>query len=92
MVLADFRVAFPEFRSASDALVGQQLAFAEAQIDPAVWKSTTAEGHGLLTAHKLALSPFGKQAKLSTASGSSTYLIAYDGLRAMVACAMNRVM
>jgi hypothetical protein len=62
--LASFLVSFPEFSATDAPLLTAKLAEAEAQIDPLVWGSRSTAGHGYLTAHLLAMSPFGNAAKL----------------------------
>ena len=62
--LATFRTRFPDFDPTPDAYVQSALDAAEDEIDATVWGAKAAEGHGLLAAHKLALSEFGKDMRL----------------------------
>jgi hypothetical protein len=95
MIIADFRVQFPEFRGVSDATVTAYLQAANLEIDQVVWgamgpgglaNATKADqGHGYLTAHKLASSPFGQAAKMVAKDGSTTYEANYKKLVRQVA-------
>ncbi len=70
--LAMFRAQFPEANNVSDVLVTTMLAAAALEIDVSVWGPFSVAG-GLMTkadqgqlylgAHKLAVSPFGQNAK-----------------------------
>lgn len=71
--LVDFRSAFPEFGSnVSDGLITLKLSAAALELDMSVWGpyGTTGnltradQGQLYLTAHKLATSPFGQNAKM----------------------------
>lgn len=62
--LATFRVRHPEFSGTPDEYVQATLDAAADEIDEDVWGSKAAEGHGLLSAHKLALSPYGVDMRL----------------------------
>lgn len=62
--LASFRARFPEFDPTPDTLVQAALDAAADEIDATVWGAKAGEGHGLLAAHKLALSPFGQDMRL----------------------------
>lgn len=61
----DFLTAFPEFGETDTALIDKKLAEASRRIDPLVWKQWENDGHGQLTAHLIANSPFGNAAKLN---------------------------
>ena len=72
--LAMFRAQFPELNGSSDILVAQMLGAASLFLDTSVWGPFGVDG-GLMTkadqgqlylaAHKLAISPFGQNAKLN---------------------------
>lgn len=89
MVLADFRIAFPELSSASDALVNVCLARALRSIDSSVWEDEADDGQGFLAAHYVATSPGGVTARLQSDKGKSTYLAAFEALRDKRTCAMR---
>ncbi len=94
MNLAAFRVQFPEFAAAPDAMVQVFLDAAALQIDATVWLTLTDQGHGFLAAHKLALSPYGQAARLSptrTAATRTTYYLHYEELRNCVTGGWARV-
>lgn len=63
MLLATFRIQFAEFNGVSDALVQAMLNAAALEIDVAIWGAKADQGQAYLTAHKLASSPFGQNAK-----------------------------
>ena len=68
-----FLVGFPEFRPAEATLITPTIAKATLQVDVSVWGSKADLGIELLTAHLLALSPFGQNARLVSEDGSTTY-------------------
>ena len=90
--LVDFRVKFPEFANVPDALVSAQLADTILEINASVWKECTSQGHGLLTAHRLSLSPWGQGVKLVSKDGTTTYGKQYSELRTIVACGCARLL
>jgi hypothetical protein len=72
-----FRVQFPEANGVSDTLVTQYLGAAALEIDLSVWgafsdpvlapaMTKADQGQLYLAAHKLAISPFGQNAKMTT--------------------------
>lgn len=94
MDLAAFRVAFPEFRTAPDGLVSGKLANAAARLDAGRYGDTYEEAHGLLTAHLVAMSPFGSSLRLdpkaSAAAGAlTTYEHAWKKLEKMAAAGIR---
>ena len=60
-----FLVGFPEFRQAPSALIAKKLADAQLQVDSAIWGEKTDTGVELLTAHLLAMSPFGQNVRMT---------------------------
>jgi hypothetical protein len=73
--LAMLRAAFPEFNGVSDVLVTTKLAEAQIEIDNSVWGAYGAVGAPMtkadtgqmwLAAHKLAMTPFGQNARMVT--------------------------
>jgi Protein of unknown function (DUF4054) len=87
VILADFRTQFPEFRGVNDSVVTAMLGAAFLEIDVCVWGGYSTvtgtpgtkadQGQAYLTAHKLATSPFGQNAKLVAKDGSTTYFKTY---------------
>lgn len=73
MTLAEFRILYPEFCSVEDPQVKANLEQAEAGTDPEFLGDRLKQAHGLLTAHMLAASPFGQQARLDSKQGDTTY-------------------
>jgi hypothetical protein len=80
LALKDFQARFPEFRNTDTTLVSAQLNDAALQIDSCVWGPLAGVGHGYLTAHRLALSPFGQQARMVAKNGTTTYQTHYEKL------------
>jgi hypothetical protein len=71
--LAMFRAMMPEFNNVSDILVTSMMGAASLELDPTVWGQLGQVGgplvksdvaHIYLSAHKLAMSPFGQNAKM----------------------------
>lgn len=89
--LVGFRTGFPEFNTAPDYLVNSKLTLAAARLDAGVWGDRLSEGHGLLTAHLLALSPYGQANRLVAKDGTTTYGNQYDKLVEIVTCLLGRV-
>ena len=77
MTLAQFRVRYPDFRSAPDGLVQATLDEAALEVDATVFGALWSAAHGAMTAHVLALSPFGKNARLSPEEGKVTVFSKY---------------
>ena len=85
MLLSTFQVTYPEFRALwtspnTGAQVTQFLAMAALEMDQYIWGAPLDTGpgtplsnydsaHGLLTAHKLALTPFGQNARMVAKQG-----------------------
>jgi hypothetical protein len=80
MDLATFRVQYPEFKTALDPFVQAFLDAAAREINPTELGEAYDNAHGLLAAHKLAISPFGKQARMVNEDGSTTYEKEYDAV------------
>lgn len=90
--LAQFKAQFPEFArgangptAANDSLLQAMLDAAELEIDRTVWRTKGDQGQMYLAAHKLATSPWGQNAKLVNANGTTTYYGEYARLVHMVA-------
>jgi hypothetical protein len=81
MDLADFRLTFPELSTASDTLVTRFLASASRSIDSDLYGDRYDDAHGYLAAHLLCLSPYGKNARLSSKEGKTTYGERYEEIR-----------
>ena len=91
MNLAAFRSAVPEFQTAGDTLVQSRLDQAALRMDLGVWGTRFDEGHGLLAAHLLALSPYGQMARMVSEKGATTYGTQFDTLTRIVAGLAYRV-
>lgn len=76
------RTAFPEFVSASDAIVGAKIAEATLRVDIGIYDANKVDlVTSYLAAHLLALSPFGRTAKLVSDDGSTEYGATYDRMK-----------
>jgi hypothetical protein len=71
--LAAFRVRFPEISSAEDDIVNACLTAAANETSAEELGASYDEVHGLLAAHKLAISPYGRAARMLNDEGESTY-------------------
>lgn len=89
LTLASFLEGYPEFQNAGSTLVESKLGEAALSINATVWGSKADQGHGLLTAHLLALSPYGQNARLSGPDGSSTWGDHFERLRWQVGCGLR---
>lgn len=64
----------PEFSGVETSLIQGNLDAAAQMIDQSVWGNLAGDGHMYLTAHRLALSPFGSNARIVVNDdGSTTY-------------------
>lgn len=83
---ADFRARYPEFATAADTHVDAALAEAE-RFTSDGWGADRDDIVALQAAHILAISPMGRDARLSAKDGSSTYLAQYERRAKAHACA-----
>ncbi len=70
---ASFKVRWPEFIPTADAVVTATLADAVLRVDDRLFGDSTDAAVGLLTAHLLAISPFGQQNRMVSDDGDTTY-------------------
>jgi len=83
---ASLRAQRPEFVPVDDAVVQAAIADAVTEVDDRVFGAKTDQAVSLLAAHKLAISPFGTQARLDPKAqgegghGTTTYGCEYDTL------------
>ncbi len=68
--LKRFRMEYPEYDKAPDTVVSTILARASTRTPADIWGTLEDEGHGLLTAHLLALRPEGKEMRLKLGDGT----------------------
>lgn len=73
MTPADFKLLFPEFSGASDAIVQTRLTWAEERTDADVWGDKRDQGIAWQAAHFLALLPEAKDMRKGEAPGESMY-------------------
>lgn len=64
---------FPEFEGVDAPFLQRYIDAATAEVDPKIWGAKADEGILYLAAHKLALSPAGKAARLQERDKSTTY-------------------
>lgn len=77
---ADFLARFPEFEPASKAMIEAALDEAVRNVDVEIFGSKTDDAVRWKTAHLLAVSPFGQQARLMSKDGSTTYEVRFWAL------------
>jgi hypothetical protein len=74
LTLEQFLIACPEFGDTDLQLVLTTLNEAANEIDPCIAGPMVNSLHKYLTAHKLALSPMGQNARMLPGDGMTTYL------------------
>ena len=84
--LASLRTQRPEFAPTADGVVQAAIDDAVTEVDPRVFGEKTDQAVSLLAAHKAAISPHGKMARLDPKAqgdgphGTTTYGVEYDAL------------
>ncbi len=78
--VATFVTRFPEFTSAASAEVTVVLAEAQRRVDQAVFDDKYEEAVFYKAAHLLAISPFGRNARMVSKAGTTTYHTAFNQL------------
>lgn len=73
-LLGQFLGQFPEFVGVGSGQLIAALNAAALEIDTVIWGPTAQEGLFLLTAHRLAASPFGQNAKMITSPLARGYM------------------
>lgn len=83
LLLADFRVMFPEFNGVVDDMINLALADAADRVSPGVYKNQLGRAHGLMAADILVASNWGQAARLNAkkADGKTTYSAQLDKIR-----------
>lgn len=89
MNLATFRVRFSEFETAPDAMVQACLDASALETDSSAFDTAYDEAHGLLAAHKLAISPYGQNARMVSDKGETTYMRERDAVTGRVVTPLN---
>jgi hypothetical protein len=86
VTIASLRAAREEFTNSPDAAVQAAIDDAVTEVDERVFGEKADQAVSLLAAHKLAISPFGTQARLNPKAqgggphGATTYGVEYDAL------------
>ena len=75
---ADFRTKYPEFRGVADETIATYLADSLLELDNCVWGRKLALGQMALTAHNLALTPFGQNARMMIKQANGEYTSVYE--------------
>lgn len=88
MTLDEFRAWHPEFRSAADSLVQCHLDEATLEVAADVFGAFTDKAIRLKAAHSIAMTPFGRSARLAADDGTTTYLTEYKTLSGAVSVRM----
>ena len=73
LTVAQFRERFPEFLETDTSHVQAKLDEAWRRTPASVWGDTAQDAHGYLAAHLLALSPFGRDARMINEDGTTMY-------------------
>lgn len=81
MTREEFRLRFPEFRTASDGLIDRVIGEAVRSIDPDRFGDQTDDAVGYLAADLLTTSPFGKSQRLEDDKSETTYRKRYLQIR-----------
>ena len=79
-----FRQTFEEFRKTEGATIQAKLDVAKLQVEPSVWGDKTDAGVLYLTAHLVAMSPAGMNAKLKPSEREALYKPTYTALKKQV--------
>lgn len=69
-----FRARYPEFSSVATLTLQATLDEAALRLNKTVYGNRYDEAHGYITAHKLASSPMGQGARMTSKSGETVYL------------------
>lgn len=93
LTIAVFRSRFPEAPT-DDVVVQARLDEAELEIDATVWGAMAETGHGYLTAHRLGMTPYGRDARIEKKGGevTTTYGELFDALVKRVGTAYRVVL
>jgi len=75
-----FKARFREFEKATDTMVSKALSEAARNVDADVFGDSTDDAVEWQAAHLLALSPWGRSAKLDAKDGGSRYLTRFLAL------------
>ena len=82
---AIIKAEFPEFDELDDAVILPKIADAVLCVNAETWGDRADLGVKYMTAHLLAISPLGEQAKLVAKTGETTYLMTFKKVKATVA-------
>ena len=81
----------PEFKDTDVSQVNGELQAVIAELDSTVWQGLLDSGVRYLTAHRLALSPYGQAARLVAKDGTTTYNTHFQRLKRMATTGLGRV-
>ena len=88
MILATFKLLCPEFRTTPDPTVQAFLDSAAKELNAAEIGDAYDEAHRLLTAHKIAISPLGTNARTLNDAGETTYETEFNKVMARAVIAL----
>lgn len=71
----------PEFFGCPEIMIQTAIDDAIVRVDPNMYLKTVDQAVRLLACHHLALSPYGQQARLVSADGTTTYKLQFNELR-----------
>jgi hypothetical protein len=81
MTLAEFRIAYPEFKTATDDLVETRLAYAASRLSTTVLGTVYPEAHGSLAAHLIATTAGGQMSRMVNKDGTTQYSRRLDEIK-----------
>lgn len=81
LTVLEFRARFPEFEVLLDPQVQKALDIAANNVDPTVYGDRAQDAAYYYAADTLALSPFGQQARLVSANGTTTYRVQFERMQ-----------
>lgn len=77
MDVATLKIRFPELKSAPNETLAAVLVAASNELDAAELGAAYEEAWALLAAHKVALTPYGRAARMLNDKGESTYMVEF---------------
>jgi uncharacterized protein DUF4054 len=89
--VATFQIDYPEFRSAGVPLMQSWLDRAALELNATAFGVAYDEAHGLLAAHKGAISPAGRASRLVNDKGETTYEVEFRAVCARAITALSVV-
>jgi len=85
VTVRQFKTEFPEFAETDNAVVQARLTMATRMVNSSVWGTKADDGVKLYTAHLLAMSPMGEQARLKKENRGTIYGDQFEAMKRSVA-------